>query len=643
MRIIEPPRDQHASLKQPLTMGELRVLDILDRRLPGEWEIYIQPHLNGLKPDFVLLNPSVGVGVIEVKDWNLNAMRYYVKKHRSGRVELYATSPEGRDFRVENPFDKIRRYKEAIFGIYCPRLQEKKGFGAINGSLIFTQADRAQVQDLQKPFLSEAELKRRDEFWPIMGQKELNEGRVETVLPLLNRQGSSFMRPELADDLRGWLVEPDFAKMQRKPLEMDAKQRELSQTRTKSGYRRLKGAAGSGKSLVLAARAAKLVEEGKDVLIVTFNMTLWHYIKDLVSRARKGGKRAGLLTYTHFHKWCGDVCHFENKFSDEYAAIVLPLTKIRSANLHPKEEQRLLRPLLPQIMNVDVPRLAVQASRVLPYDEKFDAILVDEGQDYQPLWWDAIRAALRPEGEMLLVADASQDIYGSAQSWTENAMKGAGFSGEWATLDVSYRLPPKLLSLSQDFAKYFLSEDTRIIPQQESSELDIYPCELQWVQCDEQEVLSNCINAVLNLMKKTKLENGLGNSDIVLLCGSHDLGMQIVDKLEREPWGIYCTHIFAERKAEQNRRKMAFYLGQPRVKAATLHSFKGWESRMLVIHIGRAVTSEELAGVYTAITRLKRDHLGSYVIVVCSAPQLEAYGRSWPSFTTTCTYGADEA
>ena len=109
MRIIEPPRDQHPHLRQPLTAGELRVLDVLDDKLPPEWEIYLQPHFNGLKPDFVLLEPNVGIGVIEVKDWNLDAMPYFVKEHRSGRKELYATGADGRDFRVENPFAKIRR------------------------------------------------------------------------------------------------------------------------------------------------------------------------------------------------------------------------------------------------------------------------------------------------------------------------------------------------------------------------------------------------------------------------------------------------------------------------------------------------------------------------------------------------------
>lgn len=631
MRRIEPPRNEHGHLRQPMTVGEEVVLDFFDRFLPPEWEIYIQPHFNGLRPDFVLLNPEVGIGVYEVKDWNLDAMHYQVRRYRTGYKELWATPHDGRSFKVENPFDKIRRYKEAIFNVYCPRLQQKQGFGSINAGLIFPMADVDRVRELQAHFLKDNEKERRSEFWPVIGRGELTRGLVGAAVPLLGREGKRYMRSEFANDLRGWLVEPDFAREQRLPLELDRTQRNLAESRTRSGYRRIRGPAGSGKSLVLAARAAKLIDEGKDVLIVTFNMTLWHYLRDLVVRARKGGVNPGRLTFTHFHDWCGDVC-WNSGFADEYAEIMSPITKIKNLNLPPKEEARRLRPILPPILNHKVPELAHKAAACAPETEKYDAILVDEGQDYLPLWWNALRGALREGGEMVLVADTSQDLYGSAGSWTEAAMAGAGFSGEWAKLDVSYRLPPELLSLSQKFAERFLPSKTRIIPQPEQGELGIFPCELKWIQCDDQDVVSNCFNAILSMMKLTGPDRGISNADIAFLTSSHDIGKQVVDQLDREPWGISCAHTFAESRAEQNRRKMAFFLGRPRVKATTLHSFKGWETRVLVLHLGHAMSPENMAAAYAAITRLKRDPAGSFLTVVCSALQLSKYGRDWPMF-----------
>jgi hypothetical protein len=235
---------------------------------------------------------------------------------------------------------------------------------------------------------------------------------------------------------------------------------------------------------------------------------------------------------------------------------------------------------------------------------------------------------------MVLVADTSQDLYGTAKNWTETAMTGAGFSGAWAKLDVSYRLPAELLSLSQNFAEQFLPPDTRIIPQPEQGELGISLSMLTWIQCDDQQVVSECLNAVLRMMKLSGNERRLSNSDITFLSSSHEIGRQVVDKLDGEPWGISAAHTFAESKGEQNRRKMAFFLGQPRIKATTLHSFKGWEARMLVLHLGQAISPEDKAAAYAAITRLKRDEdgKGSFLTVVCSAPQLSDYGRTWPMF-----------
>ena len=53
-------------------------------------------------------------------------------------------------------------------------------------------------------------------------------------------------------------------------------------------HQRLRGVAGSGKTLVIAQRAANLASQGKKVLVVTYNITLWHFIRDHISRARFG-------------------------------------------------------------------------------------------------------------------------------------------------------------------------------------------------------------------------------------------------------------------------------------------------------------------------------------------------------------------
>lgn len=604
-----------------LTSGERRFLALLDRGLPPGWEIYAKPHLNGLRPDFVILNPNVGIGVYKVDERSFDAL--------SAMME----SP-WEEF--QNPFRSVRRFKNEIFNIYCPRLQQGAGFGAIDAGVVFTSVDGSPARKLQDASLTEQQREdpRRAQYWPVMGDDELAAGRLSVAVPLLNRQGGTPMRPELADDLRGWLVETDFTATQRMPLELDQKQRRLAAERTASGYRRIRGPAGSGKSLVLAARAATLIDEGKDVLIVTFNMTLWHYLRDLINRARKGADSPGRLTFAHFHRWCRDICRSTGLAKAHYE-LLAPIFRIENSNLPLSEKKKQLRKIIPPIMNEEVPKLALAAADSCADSKKFDAILVDEGQDYQPLWWSALRKALREGGEMILVADTTQDVYGSAKSWTEEAMTGAGFSGGWATLDVSYRLPRELLDLSREFAQQFLPSQTRILPVSAQGEFNYDETHLKWIQCDEQEVVCYSINSILELMKQTGHDRQISNADITYLAGSNEEGRRVVDALQGEPWGIRCAHTFADTKNEQDRRKMAFFLGRPQLKATTLHSFKGWETRMLVLHLGRiadARRSEDLAAAYAAITRLKNSTEGSFLTVICSASQLNDYGKLWPGY-----------
>lgn len=95
---------------------------------------------------------------------------------------------------------------------------------------------------------------------------------------------------------------------------------------------------------------------------------------------------------------------------------------------------------------------------------------------------------------------------------------------------------------------------------------------------------------------------------------------------------IASVATFAPDKQERRRQKMAFYMGDARVKATTLHSFKGWEAPLLVVHIEAAGGAQSLALIYAGLTRLKRRAAGCNLTVVCSAPELLEYGRTWPEF-----------
>lgn len=60
--------------------------------------------------------------------------------------------------------------------------------------------------------------------------------------------------------------------------QLDPQQSTIATTCTETRYRRVKGPAGSGKSLVLAGRAAILADEGKRVLVCNRNIALLNYL-----------------------------------------------------------------------------------------------------------------------------------------------------------------------------------------------------------------------------------------------------------------------------------------------------------------------------------------------------------------------------
>ena len=88
------------------------------------------------------------------------------------------------------------------------------------------------------------------------------------------------------------------------------------------------------------------------------------------------------------------------------------------------------------------------------FERRYDAILIDEGQDFTLGWWNLLREhALEPDGEMLLVTDPTQDIYDKRTLANEERMVGAGFTGPWTELKGSYRMPTDMVQLANTFAE----------------------------------------------------------------------------------------------------------------------------------------------------------------------------------------------
>jgi hypothetical protein len=243
------------------------------------------------------------------------------------------------------------------------------------------------------------------------------------------------------------------------------------------------------------------------VLVVSFNITLLNYLRDCTARF---GPERNAVTWLHFHGWCERIlssCGHDDvwrslPWDSPHIDDQLAAATIEAIDSHPEIVDR------------------------------FDAILVDEGQDFRPSWWDALRKTLRPNGEMLLVADRAQDIYGRNDLWTEQTMEGAGFRGPWASLDASYRMPRTLIELTARYVEGFLTGSEITAPvRPDQQELDVDPVDLRWIQSHPDRVVEAVVEAIRTSVARSNGDSPASFADVVFICDRKEMGRVVVERL----------------------------------------------------------------------------------------------------------------
>jgi hypothetical protein len=190
-----------------------------------------------------------------------------------------------------------------------------------------------------------------------------------------------------------------------------------------SGHRIIRGVAGSGKTLILVARARLLSRllPGQRILVTCFTRSLASVLRSQLAD-------------------CDNV-HVEHIDS-------LMGRAIKAAGLeHPGYRGK-----------VTVSSVAVQALELRPM-EQYRAVLVDEAQDLDT---DALRfcvALAEPvgddDGDLLIVADSAQNIFRRKFSWSDAGIKA---QGRTSILRKNYRNTREILA----FAQGFLTADSEL-------------------------------------------------------------------------------------------------------------------------------------------------------------------------------------
>ncbi len=640
-RVIYPDKDKWTELG--ITEEEKIVYNRFNADdFPSEWEMYIHPHLNGLRPALVLLHPKIGIAVYEfISESNLSTIKESFEK----------------DLTIHNPLKKVELYEREIVELYCPRLGAKYGTqynSAITVGLIFTNILQTKIKGLIDDYVESLKsgdilsgvpkteidglvnrLEKYTRYYPIVGLDSLS--NLNILFPNREPNYSSFpmmdaaqiitdSKPEdTAADLRAWLTETgDWS-----TVLLNESQREIATTNTSTGYRWVDGPAGSGRSVALTARAVELDRNGKNVLICTFNITLVNYLHYLVARhVLKQEYYKRNIDIFYFHDWCKRVCRSSGR-EGEYNKLwgkVKETEESMDETVVDQEKDKVLDELLPELVQGVFNNPSVDAMRL-----QYDAILVDEGQDFQLSWWQTLQKALKPDGEMLLVADKTQDIYEN-KNWLDEPKPGFH---NWKGLKTNYRLPHKLTKVLKDYADRFLPIDVDI---PKHGVLDLYPVELRWVQkVSNIPSVDVCFKEALR--QRTLLEEK-GNhefSDITFLSAYKNIGKQFVGKCKEKHIGVRDTYgiSYDGRKSyyESRCKKRLFFSRDSRMKSTTLHSFKGLESRHLVVYVDRIDSPNTRALLYVGLTRLKVHPKGSRLTVVSSCPDPELRDFGYQNFS----------
>jgi len=144
----------------------------------------------------------------------------------------------------------------------------------------------------------------------------------------------------------------------------------------------IKGCAGSGKTMLALEKARRLAAEGFEVLLTCYNFALAEYLAKLAPQG---------VTVIHFHGLCRE------------------LVKDAGFTIRPVKNEK-------ELYDIVLPEMLIDAvSRTGPL---FDAVVVDEGQDFREDWWLSLVSLLndQDQGILFVFFDDNQNLYRGASN-----------------------------------------------------------------------------------------------------------------------------------------------------------------------------------------------------------------------------------
>jgi hypothetical protein len=410
------------TLPSTSTAGEKRVFAAL-AKLPDDCLIYYEPVVARRYPDLIAILPNIGALIIEVKDWRLAELSQVTPETvtimRRG-AETTAIHPRklARGYMLRL-MDECRRHPRAELLIQRDGPYAGRYSFPFCHIVILSNINRSQI-DREAPELTNV-------FPPgvTITRDELAAWETLDADALLARLKASFDPwwpfPKLTQaqvDVFRSLVHPEIVI---RAGETDLAVLDLRQERNAralgDGHRIVYGVAGSGKTVLLIARAKLLAEEPeKRILVLCYNRLLATHL----AAALAGHRRVRVTT---FHRW-GVRCGLDFRDGEDDGAF----------------GERLLAWLQNGARDCG----------------RFDAVLIDEAQDWPCSWFQCAKAALKePDtGDLLIVGDGSQSLYRKRDfTWADAGIHATGrVINKRFDLDRNYRNTSEILRAARSFS-----------------------------------------------------------------------------------------------------------------------------------------------------------------------------------------------
>lgn len=568
MAILIPERAIIEQQRVSPTSGEITLINFLESILNDEYEIYYQPYLNGKNPDIILMRKGGGVLIIEVKDWNL--AHYYIDNSGNWRLRE-------NDAYITSPFHQVEIYKNKLQNMNYRFLYEnffnQNIYGVIRTAVYFHCESRENVLSFVNNNIGK--------YVKIIGRDSLNFQFFNNLLSSTYiSKNSKYFNDELYKSIKRYL-KPTFHQLEISQEVTYTQEQEVLSKSENGKRQKIKGSAGSGKTLVLAKRAVNAhVRTQEQVLVLTFNISLANYIHDQISKVRASFAWKNFYI-TNYHS-------FFREFAERHGLEINSYHDFNNRNFF---------------------------SSIKNDIKKYDAIFIDEIQDYKQEWLDLIVSYFsKPDTEIVVFGDEKQNIYD--RELDENKeIKVTGIVGQWnRSLKKSFRFKHNIGHLAIEFQKEFLGDkyklDEMLIAQQE---FDFEPSIIEYQELSH-------LDEINDLIFKFIETHTIHSNDVAILGDNigmlRELDFKIRSKYQEDTITTFemkeeCEELeknglLTEDNINQIRRakKVGFWLNAGMIKLSTVHSFKGWEIHTLFLLIDEQSTFEL---VYTGITRARQN------------------------------------